>query len=96
MMARERTHDEIVDEVVYAAACVIYHYGPGLSDEGLVALRHGIEAACGRLWCDSSWRVDTPDGEGEDSPDFHVRMLSKERDLSFEVIVRRSRGKGGA
>jgi hypothetical protein len=69
-MARERTHDEIVDEMVWVVNWVAYYYGPGLSTDGLVALRK-VLSRFNNWYCDSSWRVDIPEGE---EIDFHQQF----------------------
>lgn len=92
-MARDRTHDEILDQMVYAVACVAYHYGPGLSGAGLRWVRKQLDRepqGDPGWWCDSSWRVDIPDGE---ELDFCPEKLPPDLlDRSFEEIVRLSRG----
>ncbi len=70
-MAADRTHDEILNEMVYAANEAFRHYGPGLSADGLAALRKVMGAELSPLWCDSCRRVDVPDG-GE--KDFHETL----------------------
>lgn len=66
-----RTHDQILDEAVYAAACVAYHYGSGFSEEGLQALRKLLGQM--RWDLDSTYRVDAR--EGDPHIDFHTRII---------------------
>jgi hypothetical protein len=104
LMARDRTHDEIVDQLVYAAACVARHYGPGLSADGLQAMRKSLDAE-GPWWCDSTWRVDVQEPnyygdsrlEGhsldEPNPDFCPLVLKDGYlGLNFREVVEQSRG----
>lgn len=90
-MARDRTNDEILDQAVYAVACVAHHYGPGFSAEGLADVRR-LLTELGPWGCDSSWRVDIPEGEGEPNPDFCPKHLPKEFGwIEFDDITRASR-----
>jgi hypothetical protein len=91
-MARERTHDEIVDEMVWVVACVARHYGPGLSTDGLVALRKTL-SRFNNWYCDSTWRVDIPEGEERDFHelfDGQIPIMSEEED--FTMVTAASRG----
>ncbi len=88
-MARERTTEEILDEVVYAANRAMYHYGPSLSEEGLATLREAISAAVGPFWCDSAWRVDLLDGEEKD---FHELLPAADWADDFATQAKASRG----
>jgi hypothetical protein len=86
-MARERTKDEILDQLVYAVNCVARHYGPGLSAEGLKDIRDKF--AEDNWWCDSTWRVDTED---EPNPDFCPFIIEDGyMGLNFAEVARESR-----
>lgn len=89
-MARDRTKDEILDQLVYAVACVARHYGPGLSAEGLADIRQKL--SLDNWWCDSTWRVDTLEGPGEPDPDFCPSVLPPSFcGLEFDDVVEQSR-----
>ncbi len=91
-MARNRSPDEILDQVVYAVACVARHYGPGLSAEGLKWVRDQLQSDT--TWvCDSTWRVDTQEGDGDPNPDFHPLVLDEDDPpyFTFEEVVQQSR-----
>lgn len=67
----ERTRNQILNQAVYAVACVARHYGPGFNDNGLQEVR---ELLSEMPWdTDSSFRVDRQ----EDDPfiDFHQRII---------------------
>ena len=67
----ERTHDQILDEIVHAVACLAGHYGPGLNERGLKAVRASLDQ---HLWfTDACFHVDCR----EDDPyiDFHQRII---------------------
>lgn len=102
-MARNRTNEEIVDQLVYAVACVARHYGSGLSAEGLASVRKALEAE-GPWNCDSGWRVDTMEQDyygdelqpgfnaGEPNPDFCPSVLTDGfLGLYLADVVRQSR-----
>lgn len=90
-MARERTHDEILDEMCFAVNRVARHYGPSLSQDGLIELRKRLDGM-GKWWCDATWMVDAIEGE---EPDFH-ELIPDEYDIegfySFETVRKQSRG----
>lgn len=88
-MARERTSDEILDEIVYVANMAMHHYGPALSEDGLVKLREAIYNAVGPFWCDSTWRVDLLD---EDAKEFHELLPPNNWMDDFAIVTRQSRG----
>lgn len=92
-MARERTSEEILDEVVYAAHRVIEHYGTGLSEDGLIWLREAISKSVGPFWCDCSWRNDIPEGEEQDFHELLPPVLSPSSHMTdFDWQVRASKG----
>jgi len=66
----ERTHDQILDEMVHAAACVARHYGPALNEEGLQMLRHHLNFG---NWSTDCFRVDCR--ESDPYIDFHQRII---------------------
>ena len=65
----ERTHDQILDEMVHAVACVAWHYGPGLNESGLKEIRDCLNLQN----TDACYSVDCR----EDDPyvDFHQRII---------------------
>jgi hypothetical protein len=65
----DRTHDEILDEMVHAVACVVSHYGPNLNAAGLAWVRERLDFC---WYTDASFRLDME----EDDPyiDFHQRI----------------------
>lgn len=67
----DRTQDQILDEMMYAVACVSRHYGPGLSKIGLQEMRKLIESF--NFHTDSSFRVDV--SEDEEYVDFRSRII---------------------
>ena len=89
-MARERTDEEILDQLVYAVACVARHYGSGLSAEGLFNVRRKL--AEDKWYCDTTWRVDVLEGLSEPNPDFYPSVLTEGMSgLCFEDVVLQSR-----
>lgn len=91
-MARTRTKDEILDQLIYAIACVARHYGPGLSADGLKHYRDLL--ARDDWWCDATWTCDVLEDEEEPNPDFHPSKLNcddPEWFFTFEDVVRKSR-----
>lgn len=91
-MAADRTHEQILDEMVYAAQRAFEHYGPGFSAEGLASLRKVLHNETYPLWCDSSWRVDVPDGEEQD---FHTLLTptpwGEDVENHFRDVIQRSK-----
>jgi hypothetical protein len=67
----DRTSDQILDQAVYALACIHDHYGPGLNENGLRELRKLLSND--KYFCDSSYICDVY----EDDPyvDFASRIL---------------------
>lgn len=78
----ERTHDQILDEMVHAVACVAQHYGPGLNESGLKMIRDSLN--CLNWHTDSCFRVDCY----EDDPyiDFHQRILWPDGWAQFDTL----------
>ncbi len=72
----ERTHEQILDEMVHAVACVARHYGPGLNQSGLTHIRELLSQE--HWFTDTCYRLDVL----EDDPhvDFHHRILDDEFD----------------
>lgn len=67
-MARDRSKDEILDQMMYAIQCVTRHYGEGLSPYGLKKIR---DCLAEKNWCcDAEWRVDILEGPNEPPVDF--------------------------
>jgi hypothetical protein len=83
-MARVRSHQEIVNELVYAVQRVVRHYGPGLNEDGLLEVREFMDKRLGPWWCDATWRC-IIDGEEKD---FHeiIPIPYLEED-SFESFI---------
>jgi hypothetical protein len=67
----ERTTDQILDEAVYAVACVAHHYGPGLNEEGLRYTRELLSKLY--LFMDAEFRCDME--ETDEFVDFHNRII---------------------
>ena len=85
----ERTHEQILDQLVYAVACAYKHYGPELSAEGLVDLRQKL----GDHWfTDSGYTCDVYD----DDPyvDFYARIIQPSgwKVLDFKETINLSKG----
>lgn len=91
MMARDRSKDEIVDQMLFAVACVANHYGPALSPGGLVGVREQL--ASHNWWCDAEWRTATLEGGQDGNPDFCPQVLPSKTvaGLDFDEVVRQSR-----
>ena len=68
----DRTEEQVLDEVVYAVACVAQHYGPGLSEIGLQEMRKLLESF--NFHTDASFRVDVQEDD-EDPVDFRSRII---------------------
>lgn len=83
-MARERTHDEILDQAVYAIEAVHRHYGSGLSIEGLEQVRKALKDI--NFSCDPDWQE-------EPDIDFYEKFLKDSYVVeSFEEIAKFSKG----
>lgn len=67
----DRTPEQVLDEVVYAMACVAQHYGPGLSKIGLQEMRKLLKSF--NFHTDASFRVDVQ--EDEKHVDFRSRII---------------------
>ena len=67
----ERSEDQILDQAVYAVACVARHYGPGLNEYGLAHLRECLSKLV--IFTDACYTVDVYD----DDPyaDFSSRIV---------------------
>ncbi len=90
-MARDRSKEEILDQMVWAVACVARHYGPGLSASGLRGLRQEL-ASSGPYWCDGEWRSDVLEGGKDGNPDFCPAILKPDfAGLNFDETVKRSK-----
>lgn len=84
-MARRRTDEEILDQMVYAVACVLRHYGPGYLAEGLKAVRESLKDH--KTHCDTCFTVDF-----EEPADFHVvAKLDGYFDLVYEEVIQESK-----
>lgn len=89
-MARDRSKDEILDQLVYAVAAVARHYGPGLSTEGLRDIRKKLDED--DWWCDARWRVDVLEGGDDGNPDFCPSVIPNDYyGLDFEETINRAR-----
>jgi hypothetical protein len=68
----QRTHEQILDEVVHAVACVAQHYGPELNERGLAWVRSQLGE---RPWfTDACYQVDCR--EIDLHIDFHTRIIN--------------------
>jgi hypothetical protein len=68
-----RNTDQLMDELVYAVACVVNHYGPMFNESGLEWLRKTLEPLRHHLWCDACYTVDVY--PGDEYEDFHQRII---------------------
>jgi hypothetical protein len=90
-MARDRSKDEILDQVMYAIQSVTHHYGPNFRPEGLKEIRDYLNNSYD-FWCDANWRVDVLEGGIDGNPDFCPKVLNYENTgLDFEEVVKYSR-----
>jgi len=76
-----RTKEQLEDQFVYAVACVMQHYGPGLSQEGLQEVREFAKKM--NLHTDSTFNVDRE--EGDKFLDFHERIIWPEQWWRIEL-----------
>lgn len=78
----ERTHEQILDEVVHAVACVARHYGPGLNEAGLKEVRDNLNTI--PWFTDACFIVDCR----EDDPyiDFHQRIFWPDGWDQFDIL----------
>jgi len=67
----ERTKEQILEEAVYAVACVVQHYGPELNEEGLDEVRELLSNI--DFSTDATYRVDV--NECSQYADFHKRII---------------------
>ena len=77
----ERTEEQILDEAVYAVACVARHYGPGFNERGLAHVRELLSQV--NFSTDSCFRVDVY--EDDEFVDFHQRIVWPEDWDSFTI-----------
>jgi hypothetical protein len=89
-MARNRSQEEILNQVMYAIAAVVAHYGPGYNAEGLHELRQMI-AGSETFFCDSEWRVDVIEDKQSPNPDFCPSIIPDGTSgLNFATVVKKS------
>lgn len=69
----ERTQDQLMDEVVHAAACVVQHYSSAFNEEGIKWLREVLEPLRLYLDTDTNFRIDVH--PGDEFEDFHQRIV---------------------
>ena len=67
----DRTQDQVLDEAVYAMACVSEHYGPGLSKIGLQEMRKLLKSF--NFHTDACFRIDV--SEDDEHVDFRLRII---------------------
>ena len=86
----EKTSEEILNEVVFAVACVARHYGSGLSETGLQDLRKLLNGFI-KWTTDTCYRCDVY--EEDEYVDFHERIIVPKDwdDLNFQEIVEESK-----
>lgn len=87
----ERTDEQLLDELVYAVASVVRHYGPGYNENGLKNIRKKLSMIDIRT--DASYRVDMYDDD--QFADFHQRIVNPDgwwANCDFEETVKDSRG----
>ena len=78
----QRTHDQILDEMVHAIACVARHYGPGLNERGLTWVRNKLGE---RPWyTDACYSVDC--WESDPYIDFHSRIINPDGWDKFDTL----------
>lgn len=84
----DRTQEQVLDEAVYAVACVAWHYGPGLSKIGLQEMRKLLKSF--NFHTDSCFRVDVQ--EDEKHVDFRSRIIWPDgRDvLDYDNVIEES------
>ena len=66
----KRTKEQILDQAVYAAACVARHYGPGFNSDGVALLREKLSEL--PWYTDAEYWVDVY--PGDEFEDFHLRI----------------------
>jgi len=91
-MATGRSHDEILDQMIFAVACVANHYGPALNADGLAEIRK-LLGDSQQWWCGSHWLVDVLEGGEDGNPDFCPKVIpfTTPAGLDFDEVVRQSR-----
>ncbi len=66
-----RTKEQILEEAVYAVACVAHHYGTAFNEEGLQEIRNLLSKV--DFHTDTTYRIDV--FEDDKFVDFHNRII---------------------
>lgn len=67
----KRSSEQVIDEIMYAIQCAVYHYGPELSEEGMTELRKALTKQIGGR-TDATFALREED---ERFIDFHERII---------------------